>query len=298
MMQGDVLKTALDHALTLGYRHIDTAAAYENEEEIGEVIQAHINSGKIIREDLFITTKIPSICLAKQDALESAHQSLRRLKVKYVDLLLIHHPWGQVNRGNGDFNPWMNDGSGRREIVNTDYLETWDALESLVHDGFAKHIGVSNFTQAQIERVLSVAKVPLSNVQLECHTYYQQHKLKAFCDANNIIVSAYAPMGAAGRKYKYESEAVVLSRDSLVVDIAAKYNKTPCQILLNFLLCRKFVVLPKSSSPDHLLENMEALNFELSAEDLNRLYSLDRGLRLFPFPYIHHHPEFHEDEEF
>ncbi|XP_005106410.1 1,5-anhydro-D-fructose reductase [Aplysia californica] len=298
MLQGDVLKQALDFALFLGYRHIDTAALYENETEIGEVLGDRIQAGKLSRKDVFITTKIPSTWLRKSDTLESAHKSLGQLKMKNVDMLLIHHPWGQVKRKEGEIAPLINNSTGKSEIENVDFLETWTALESLFKDDFTKNIGLSNFTIGQIQRVLSAARIPPANVQLECHAYYQQQKLKAFCDSNDIALSAYAPIGAVNRPDIHKHNTENLTEDPLIIELSEKYEKTPAQILLNFLLCRGFAVLPKSSSPGRLEENFNALSFELSEEDNKKIYTLDRGVRFYNFLYIHHHPEFIENEEF
>lgn len=299
MMKGDTLKEALDYALSLGYRHIDTAASYGNEVEIGEVISDRIKEGKLSRKDIFITTKIPSVSLEKSDALESAHKSLSNLCVTSMDMLLIHHPWGQVKTNNGNLTPLvMNDGSGRREVSDIDFTETWSVLESLVKDGFVQNIGVSNFTISQIQRIISTSRLKPSNVQLECHPYYQQHKLKAFCDSNKIAVSAYAPLGATDRPAQHQTQTENIIADRLVLELAAKYLKTPAQILLNFLLCRGFSVIPKSSSKKHLKENFDSQSFMLSDTDMKKMFLLDRGLRFYEFKYVHHHPEFSNKEEF
>jgi len=299
MMKGDILREALDFALSIGYRHIDTAASYGNEEEIGEVIHDRIKAGKLSRKDIFITSKIPSVCLKKDDALQSAQESLSKLCITSIDMLLIHHPWGQVKEKSSDLSPMiMSDGSGRRVISDVDFVETWSALEDLVKDGFAQNIGVSNFTIPQILRIFSNSKVRPSNVQLECHPYFQQHKIKSFCDSHDIVVSAYAPLGAVGRPTLQQTHSTKVMEDPLVLELAIKYKKSPAQILLNFLLCRGFVVLPKSSTKDRLKENFDSQSFMLTENDIKRICAIDRGLRFFEFNYVKHHPEFSTEEPF
>ena len=287
MMKGDVLKQALDYALFVGYRHIDTAASYQNEAEVGEVLQDWLKAGKISRKDVFVTTKIPRTSLAKSDALQSAEESRSKLKVKKVDMLLIHHPWAQVT-----------DKNGTSRNVHIDILETWKALETVVQNEHAANIGVSNFTVRQIQRLLNVAKIPPSNAQSECHVFYQQHQLKSFCDKNDIVMSAYSPMGALGRPEQQQTRPERLTDDPLIKDLAAQYNKTPHQILLNFLLMRGFSVLPKSCHPDRLKENFESFSFKLSDRDVQNIYSLDKGIKFFEFRYLQQHPEFFKNEHF
>ncbi|CAL1532696.1 unnamed protein product [Lymnaea stagnalis] len=287
MLKGDVLKEALDYALFLGYRHIDTATAYENEEEIGQVIDDRVKAGRINRKDLFITTKVYSSNLRRADALDSAQQSLAKLRINYVDMLLIHHPW--AHRKNSD---------GEIEFEDVNFLETWLALSTVFKLGKASSIGVSNFTIGQINRILSSSDVTPANVQLEAHAYLQQEKLKEFCDLNHIAVSAYAPLGAPNRPSIHVSNEESLLQDPLILEIAESYKKTPAQVLLNFLLRRGFVVLPKSSSKKRIKENFGALNWTITTKDYDKITSLDRGTRFFRFLFMKGHPEFFENEDF
>lgn len=174
LLTGEPLKCALDYALFLGYRHIDTAHSYGNEVEIGEVINDRIRAGKLNRMDLFVTSKVPSVYLAYHSAIDSAKMSLENLKLKYLDMLLIHHPWGVVNRGDGTLRPI--DRNGKRELAVYNLNETWQAFEHLVNRGYVNSIGLSNFTARQVERIWKSATIKPSNLQLECHAYLQQGK--------------------------------------------------------------------------------------------------------------------------
>ncbi|KAH9509436.1 hypothetical protein Btru_045881 [Bulinus truncatus] len=287
MLKGDMLKEALDYALFLGYRHIDTAATYENEEEIGQVVDDRVKAGRLNRKDLFITTKIPSTHLKKEATIESAQASLAKLKTNYVDMLLIHHPWAYIKKGDDEI-----------EFQQVDLREPWHALTTFFKSGKASSIGVSNFTVRQIEHILSTSDVPPANVQLECHAYFLQNRLKAFCDANHIVVSAYAPLGAPSRPSRHVHNNENLLEDPLIKEIAQSYKKTPGQVLLNFLLRRGFVVLPKSANKQRIKENLDVLNWTMTTKDYDRIASLDKGVRFYRFLYMKGHPDFLENEDF
>lgn len=271
----------------LGYRHIDTASSYDNETEIGQVLNDRVKAGKMNRKDVFITTKVPGTHMRKADAIESAHKSMENMRVSYMDMLLIHHPWAVSKTEETEL-----------KFEHVDILETWQALSALFKCGKAASIGVSNFTVRQIERILFSSDVPPANVQLECHAYFLQQRLKTFCDQHHIVVTAYAPLGAPNRPSRHVSSAENLLTDPLIVEIAKSYKKTPAQVLLNFLLRAGFVALPKSSKKERIKENLDTLNFTMTTKDYNRITSLDQGLKFFRFLYMKGHPEFFEEDDF
>uniref|UniRef100_A0A0B6YBC7 NADP-dependent oxidoreductase domain-containing protein n=1 Tax=Arion vulgaris TaxID=1028688 RepID=A0A0B6YBC7_9EUPU len=287
MLKGDALKDALDYALFVGYRHIDTAVVYGNEEEIGQVVNDRQRAGKLERKDVFITSKVPYFCMRRQAVLESVQKSLHSLKTNYLDMLLIHHPWASQKN--------------EKDVVTFDHVdlpETWSALTSVFKGGQASNIGVSNFTIKQLEKIISSSGVPPANVQLECHAYLQQSRLKALCDSKNIIVSAYAPLGAPNRPSHHSQNNDSLLTDPVIVNIAESYKKTPAQILLHFLLRRGFVVLPKSGTKARIKENLDCLNFTITNKDFENILGLDKGIRFFKFLYMKGHPEYFSDEDF
>ncbi|KAK7482869.1 hypothetical protein BaRGS_00025902 [Batillaria attramentaria] len=294
LLQGDALKCALDYALFLGYRHIDTALSYQNESAIGEVISDRIRSGKLCRKDLFVTSKVPSAYLAYHAALDSAKMSLENLKLKYLDLLLIHHPWGVVNRGDGTLKPL--DRNGKRQLAIYNLNETWQAFELLVNQGLVNNIGVSNFTARQIERIWKTATIKPSNVQLECHAYLQQYELEQYCQGKNVIMSAYAPIGAPGKPDRTEKDPDLL-QDPVVTSIACECGKSPAQVLLNFLIQRKMVVITKSERPDKIQENADVFDWSLTSKHKLAIKDLDKNIRFFRFEWAACHPEF-SDEPF
>jgi aldehyde reductase len=287
LLKGDALKDALDYALFVGYRHIDTAAVYSNEAEIGQVIEDRQRAGKLNRKDLFITTKVSKYCMERQPTLECVQQSLDSLRTTYVDMLLIHHPWACARSA-----------ASAVTFQHVDLLDTWSTLVCLFKQGQASSIGVSNFTLQQLQRILSGSSVAPANVQLECHAYYQQRKLKSFCDSQHIAVSAYAALGAPDRPSHHVQSTASLLTDPVIVALAQSYKKTPAQILLNFLLRQGFVVLPKSATKARIQENFASSDFTITNIDLESIFSLEKGKRFFNFPFMKGHPEYFPGEHF
>ncbi|XP_046577522.1 aldo-keto reductase family 1 member B1-like [Haliotis rubra] len=295
LMKGDALKRAVDYALFLGYRHIDTALSYGNEVEVGEVIKDRIRAGKNKRKDLFITTKVPCAYLERDAAIKSAEMSLESLKQTHVDLLLIHQPWGNVNRGVGTLKPLNS--KGERELKHHDLLETWSAFEQMHGQNWAKSIGVSNFNPEQIQRIWDKAKIKPANLQLEAHAYWQQKKLVEFCGEKNIILTAYSPLGAPSKPDK-KPEDLVLLEDPQVKQLSFEYKKTPGQILLNFLLLKGMGVLPKSQNFERIKDNLDIFDWKLSSSDFEKLLKLDNTVKYFTNEWAHRHPEFDKSEPF
>uniref|UniRef100_V5GRZ6 Aldose reductase n=1 Tax=Anoplophora glabripennis TaxID=217634 RepID=V5GRZ6_ANOGL len=185
------LERVLNAALELGYRHIDTAYGYKNEVFIGRVLKKWFSSGKLKREDIFITTKLPLIGI-HQDRVELfMKKSLENLQVEYVDLYLIHHPIGVKYFGDED---------NRKEIDEVDHIQIWKKMEEQVQLGRTKTIGLSNFNKRQIERIITTARIKPACLQVELHVDFQQRDLVGYCHKNGIVVVAYSPLGAPGDK--------------------------------------------------------------------------------------------------
>ncbi|WP_030741733.1 aldo/keto reductase [Streptomyces sp. NRRL F-5135] len=244
----DEATPAVATALEAGYRSIDTAAVYGNEEGTGRALAA---SG-IAREELFVTTKLQNSDQGYDSTLRAFDASLDRLGLDYVDLYLIHWPMPSVGR----------------------YVDTYKAFEKIYSDGRAKAIGVSNFLPEHLDRLADeAAVVPVLN-QIELHPQLQQAESRAFHAERSILTEAWSPLG----------QGKGLLEVPTVVAIARKHGRTPAQAVLRWHLQLGNVVIPKSVTPSRIRENIDVFDFELDADDLAALAALDEGKRLGPDP--------------
>jgi diketogulonate reductase-like aldo/keto reductase len=240
--EGTECFNAVKFALENNYRHIDTAAVYENEKSVGEAIR---KSG-INREEIFVTTKVWNTDRGYEATLKAFEDSLNRLKVDYVDLYLIHWPANTSQFSNA-------------KEVNA---ETWKALEQLYKDGKVKAIGVSNFLVHHLEDLLQTAEItPMVN-QIEYHPGYLQQETVDFCKKHNIIVEAWSPLGR-GR----------VLEEPLLQELAQKYNVSSGIICLQFALQQGICILPKSATPSRIIDNI-SFNLELSESDIEAIKKL------------------------
>ncbi len=230
-------------AIETGYRLIDTAAKYENEEAVGKAIK---QSG-IAREELMITTKLWRENLGYESTKKAFETSLAKLDLDYIDLYLIHWPANAKNYEN-----WQK--------TNND---SWRAMEELVKKGKIKNIGVSNFWPEHLEPLLDAAEIePVIN-QIEFHPGYWQPELTRYCKEKNILVEAWSPLA---RGKVFESEEIKA--------IAKKYNKSVAQICLRWILEHNALVIPKSSTPERIEDNFDIFDFQLNAEDIKTIDNL------------------------
>jgi 2,5-diketo-D-gluconate reductase A len=236
-------ENAVIKAIQTGYRMIDTAAIYQNETAVGTAVR---NSG-INRDELFITSKVWVQDHGYEKAKSAFQRTLERLQMDYLDLYLIHWPYG-------------------------DFLGTWKALEELYHEGKIKVIGVCNFTVEKLEELkANSAVLPVIN-QIELHPVFQQKELQVYDRENNIVTQPWSPLG--------NGNANLLSNPDLKA-IAEKYGKTVAQVILRWHLQEGFVVIPKSVTPSRIEENFNVFDFELTEDEMNTVRSLDTGKRLF-----------------
>lgn len=273
---------AVEYALLdAGYRHIDCAAIYRNEKEIGEVFKKVFSGEKVKREEVFITSKLWNTEHAKRDVLAACKLTLESLKLDYLDLYLMH--WGLATVPD-DTLPVKNargeslDENGRLRTMPVSVRETWEAMEALVKEGLVKAIGVANFTAPMIVDLLSYAKISPSINQIELHPYNQQTALIEFCQSKNIVVTGYSPLGTSGN-LKDRPEEPILIKDPKIADIAKTHDKSPAQVLIRWAVQRNTVAIPKSLSPEHLRGNLEVFDFELSSKEMDDIVTLDRGHR-------------------
>ncbi|MBM3271028.1 MAG: aldo/keto reductase [Candidatus Sericytochromatia bacterium] len=239
--KGAQTREAVRAALALGYRHIDTARAYGNEEDVGAAIR---DSG-VPREEVFVVTKLWNKDHGYDQALEAFEKSNRRLGLGYVDLYLIHWP---VEGLRGD---------------------TWRAFEKLLRDGACRAIGVSNYTTRHLQELLDTAQTPPAVNQVEFHPFLYQRQLLEYCRGKGIQLEAYSPL-VQGRKFD----------DPVIQDIARMHARTPAQVMIRWCLEHEVVVIPKSVNRQRLEENARVFDFALDADDMARLDGLDEGLRV------------------
>jgi diketogulonate reductase-like aldo/keto reductase len=240
--------TAVGHALEAGYRSIDTAAIYGNEEGTGKALAA---SG-IARDELFVTTKLWNAEQGYDSTLRAFDTSLGKLGLEYVDLYLIHWPLPSKDA----------------------YVDTYKAFEKILADGRAKSIGVSNFQPAHLERLLGETSVVPTVNQIELHPQFQQAESRAFHARHGIATEAWSPLG----------QGKGLLADPTIAELAAKHGKTPAQVVLRWHLQLGNVVIPKSVTPSRIKENLDVFDFELDDADLAAVAGLDSGNRLGPDP--------------
>jgi 2,5-diketo-D-gluconate reductase A len=238
---------AVRTALEAGYRHIDTAQMYRNEEGVG----AGIAESGVAREDVFVTTKLANDAHGHDNAITALEGSLRRLGFEYVDLYLIH--WPLPHKDN--------------------YVRTWQGFEDILRAGKARAIGVSNFQPAHLDRLAEETSVVPAVNQIELHPALQQTELRGYHQEHGIATEAWSPL----------AQAEVLD-DPVLTDLAEKHGRTAAQVVLRWHIQLGTIVFPKSSSPERIRQNIDVFGFELDDEDMTAIGKLDAGRRTGPDP--------------
>ncbi len=238
---GRVTRNAVNFALRVGYRHVDTARIYGNEADVGEAVR---ESG-VPRGDLFIATKLWNSDQGYDSTLRACEASLKRLGLDYLDLYVLHFPVTDVRK------------------------ESWRAMEALLKKGRCRAIGVSNFTLRHLEELIEESHViPFVN-QIEFHPFLYQKELLKYCQRKGIQVEAYSPL-ARGERLKHPR----------ITSLATKYSKTPAQLMIRWGIQHGLVVIPKSTREERIRENSQVFDFDISDDDMRSLDSLNEDLRL------------------
>ncbi|KAH7852328.1 hypothetical protein Vadar_023468 [Vaccinium darrowii] len=275
-MDGKDIKTLLINAIKLGYRHFDCAADYQNEAEVGEALTEAFQAGLVKREDLFITTKLWNS--DHGHVAEACKDSLKKLKLDYLDLYLVHFPVATRHTGVGTTDSALGD-DGVLDIDTTISLETtWHAMEDLVSKGLARSIGISNYDIYLTRDCLAYAKVKPAVNQIETHPYFQRDSLVKFCQKHGVCITAHTPLGGATANTEWFGSVSCLD-DPILKGLAEKYKKSVAQIALRWGIQRNTVVIPKSSKLERLEENIKVFDFELSKEDMDLIKTIDRNCR-------------------
>lgn len=245
VFQSEDTTNSVLNALDCGYRHIDTASVYNNEKEVGQAINQH----DIDRDELFIVSKVWNSDQGYDSTIKAYHDSLKRLRMDYLDLYLVHWP------------------------VKNMFVETWKALEYLYEEGLVRAIGVSNFMRNHLDELLPNCSItPMIN-QMEFHPHLVQQDLIDFCNQKGIQYEAWSPL-MRGKILEIE----------LLKNFSKKYNKTIVQIVLRWNLQKGVVTIPKSSNPERIKSNSELFDFQLTQEDIKAIDALDINTRIGPDP--------------
>ncbi|XP_030070364.1 aldo-keto reductase family 1 member C1 homolog isoform X1 [Microcaecilia unicolor] len=291
------LKEAIKVAIKVGYRHIDGAYVYGNEESIGPAIQEKIADGTVKREDLFYTGKLWNTFHKPEFVQSILKRTLKALQLNYINLYLIHWP---VSLKFGE-NVFPKDENGRLIFGKTDLCAIWEALEACKDAGLVKSIGVSNFNRRQLEMILNKPGLkykPVCN-QVECHPFLTQKKLLEFCKMNDIVLVGYSVLGSINVDMEWRNDSIPpVLHDPVVTKIAEKYNKSPAQVSIRYIIQRGIVAIAKSFTPKRIEENFQVFDFQLTEEDMKLIDGLNKNLHYWEVKQFSEHPEYPFHEEY
>lgn len=240
-MTGETCRSAVRAALAAGYRHVDTAQMYDNESAVGRAIA----DSSVPREEVFLVTKVHRRNLAYDDVLDSVADSLDRLEIESIDLLLIHAPSQTVP-----------------------IEESISAMNRLQRENDIEHVGVSNFSIVQLEEAMTASETPIVTNQVRYNPFTERNDLLEFCLENDIVLTAYSPLARGS-----------VATEETLAEMGGRYGKSAAQVGLRWLLQQPAVsAIPKAQRPEHLRENIDVFNFELTTEEMDRIFDLQGGL--------------------
>lgn len=272
-------------AIAAGYRHLDSASDYGNEAAVGLGIEKALKAGLCTREELWVTSKLWNTCHAPEHVGPALQRSLADLRLDYLDLYAVHFPIALAYVPPETRYPpgWFFDPDADEPVMQFARVplhQTWAAMEAQLHTGLTRHIGVCNYNSGLLQDLLAYAMIKPHSLQIEVHPYNAQELLLRFCRQHDIAVTAFSPLGALS----YLELNMAQSSDSVLTQpvvrqIAEKLQRTPAQIVLRWGIQRGTAVIPKTSKPERLRENLELFDFALSSEDMQAISALDRGQR-------------------
>ena len=263
----DEVSKMVETAIKVGYRHIDCAETYGNEEGVGRGIKKCIEEGIVRREELFVTSKL--WIDHKEEVKKAVKETLKKLELEYLDLYLIHEPI-TLKKGAG-YPP------KKEDVIDIPIEETWKQMEELVHEGLVRSIGVSNFNISHMEEVMKIATIKPAVNQVEMNIYYQQPKLKEWSRKHHVHLTAFSPFGSVACTGFRKKDAPNVFEDKEVQSIAAKYQRTVGQILVKFYNQEGCSAIPKSVHEERLRSNLSINDFVIKEEDMILLKKINRN---------------------
>ena len=273
--QNGMAYDAVRKAIDIGYRHIDCAWIYANEADVGRAINDAITSRTVSRDQLWITSKLWNNSHQVGRVRAALETTLNDLQLEYVDLYLMH--WPIALKPNVVLPESAEDFFGLDQVP---LAETWQAMERCAAAGLCRNIGVSNFNRPKIEHLMGVGSIAPAVNQVESHPYLQQTALVEFCRQHGIAFTAYAPLGSGDRPERMRrNDEPALMDDAVLREIAGRREISTAQLMIAWAINRGTVAIPKSASDEHLRQNFQAAEIELSDEEMTAIASLDRGYR-------------------